>query len=67
MPGDPEPVVGAADICAQKLMNPTVQAAIKGSRRPSIGRQMAAATADTRGVACTKSSPDRRIGVEQRR
>jgi len=51
MPGDPEPVVGAADICAQKLMNPTVQAAIKGSRRPSIGRQMAAATADTRGVA----------------
>ena len=30
MPGDPEPVVGAADICAQKLMNPTVQAAIKG-------------------------------------
>jgi hypothetical protein len=30
MPGDPEPVVGTADICAQKLMNPTVQAAIKG-------------------------------------
>jgi hypothetical protein len=30
MPGDPEPVVGAANICAQKLMDPTVQAAIKG-------------------------------------